>query len=101
MSIWLALAQIRQGHVDQARATLAPVLVFERGLAKMSSESARQRLELASALYAGALTEAGASRQALLSLAASLVDGLPAPMRALRSVQLWQGWIIDASRARS
>ena len=96
LETWLALAQIRQGHADEARATLAPVLALQRKLSAMSSQSATQRLELASALYVQALTGSGSQRKASLSEAMALIDRLPAPMRALRSVQMWQDWIRQA-----
>ena len=96
LATWLALAQIRQGHVVDAKATLVPVLALQRRLSGSSPESARQHLELAAALYAQSLTESGRRRQVLLSEATLLVDHLPATMRRLRSVQMWQGWISSA-----
>jgi hypothetical protein len=96
LSTWLALAQIRQGHLEEARVTLTPVLVLQRGLASRSTESAQQHLELAAALYAQALTRAPGPRRALLAEATTLVSSLPVPMRTLRSVQMWKAWIDSA-----
>ena len=97
VSTWLALAQIRQGHLVEARATLAPVLALHRSLTKLSTESAQQRLEMAAAWYAQALAEpTQAGRRRLLKDASGLLDGLPAAMHGLRSFQLWRGWISSA-----
>ena len=101
LSIWLALAQVHQGRAEAARATLAPALKLQRALFKTSKESALQHLELARALYAQALTQAGAPRHALLAEAAALVGQLPAPMRTLHSVQLWEGWIKSAQSSKN
>ena len=101
LSTWLALAQIRQGHLEEARVTLTPVLVLQRGLASRSTESAQQQLELAAALYAQALTQAPGPRRALLAEATTLVSSLPAPMRTLRSVQMWKAWIDSARDSTS
>jgi len=98
LSTWLALTQIHQGRIDDAKATLVPVLVLQRALFRRNSESAQQHLELAMALYAQALTAADAPRHALLDQAAALISRLPAPMRALQSVQMWEGWISGAQR---
>jgi hypothetical protein len=97
ISTWLALAQVRQGHLADARTTLAPVVALHRGMAKVSSEGALRHLEMAGALYAQALAAPTATEhRRLLDEAASLIDGLPAAMHPLHSFQLWRGWISSA-----
>ena len=97
VSTWLALAQIRQADLVEARTTLAPVLALHRSLTRLSTESAQQRLEMAAAWYAQALAEpTQAGRHRWLKDASGLLDGLPAAMHGLRSFQLWRGWISSA-----
>ena len=83
-----AMAQARLGRLDEAARTVAPAVKFERELAVRNRDDEEQRLELASTLYAEALTDR-ARRAELLKEAAAIIAALPAEMRALRSVGLW------------
>ncbi|MBV8504126.1 MAG: hypothetical protein JO006_20690 [Paucibacter sp.] len=97
---WLALAQARQDKLDAARASLAPVLQLHQSLVAKSQEDAYERFELARATFVQALTEP-AQRGALLARSLALFKALPGEMRALRSVQLWQGWAQAEQRGKA
>jgi hypothetical protein len=98
MSIWLALAQIRQGRTTEAAATIMPVVKMYRELAPRNHGDVWLPLELASALYAQALTDPK-QRAALLKEAAALVDGLSPVLRPLPEVQQWRERIREAQRS--
>ena len=96
-STWWAMAIARQGRLDEAAQIIAPVVGFHRELAAKNHGDRWQRLELAAALYAEALTD-GKRRAALLREAAALVDGLPATLKALHDVRQWRERIGAAER---
>ncbi len=93
IQIALALAQARQGRHDAARATLAPALALNRERLRQAVDAAAWRFELARALFVQSLLEAPAERAALRREAAALMQGLPAGMRRLKTVQRWQAWM--------
>jgi hypothetical protein len=94
---WLALAQARQGHTEQAALTIAPAVKFQRELAARNRGDRWQPQELAAALYAQALTDP-ANRTALLGEAARLIDGLAPEIRATHDVRQWRSRIVEAQR---
>jgi len=87
-SIGLALALVRQGHTAQALEVINPVVKLHRELAMRNHGDQWQHVELASALYVQALCDP-LRRAALLQEAATLVNSVPAAMRALHSVRRW------------
>jgi tetratricopeptide (TPR) repeat protein len=89
LATWLAMAQARQGHTEQAASTIAPVAKFDRELAARNRGDAWVSFELAAALYAQALAEPG-QRHALLQEAAALIDGLAPQLKALHDVLQWR-----------
>jgi hypothetical protein len=86
ISTWLAMALAREGRLSEAAATIAPVVKFERQLAARNQGDRWVSPELATALYAQALSDP-AKRSALLSEAASLADGLTPEMRSTHDMQ--------------
>jgi hypothetical protein len=90
----LALALSGQKKQSDAQSVITPVLKFQRELLTRNHDDFRQHVEMAAALYAGAL--AGIDRQASLAEAAALLDGLPAEMRSLKSVARWRKRIREA-----
>jgi hypothetical protein len=62
---------------------------LHRGLAARNHDDQWQRVELAAALYAQALSDKP-HRVALLKESATLVARVPAEMRELHSVRLWR-----------
>ena len=92
----LALALVSQNKQSEAQSVIAPVLKFERELLSRNHDDYQQHMEIAAALYAGALA-GGVDRRASLAEAATLLDGLPVEMRSLRSVALWRKRIREAS----
>ena len=94
-------AWIAAGAGDRARAQaiIAPVLAFERGLfERKDNEDLTQRIEYVQALYGFALADPAKGRAALAE-AIRVLDALPAPMRALKSVGRLRGVIADGTRA--
>ncbi len=89
---WLAMAVARQGRMDEAAKLIAPVVKFERGLAARNHGDAWVPVELASALYAQALTDRAQS-PALLREASALLDSVPAEMRNIHDVKVWREFI--------
>ena len=94
-STWLAMAVARQGRSGEAAQIIAPWVKFQRELARKNHGDVWLPLELASALYAQALTDPR-RRAALLEEATSLVAGLPPSLRPLREVRLWRELILQA-----
>ena len=92
LTTWLAMAVARQGRTDEAARLIAPVAKFERGLAARNHGDAWVPVELASALYAQALTDRAQS-PALLREAAALLDAVPAEMRNIHDVRTWREFI--------
>ena len=97
MTTWLALAQLRQGRSPEAATTIAPVVKMYRELTPRNHGDVWLPLELASALYAQALTDPK-QRAALLKEAAGLIDGLAPMLRPLHEVQQWHERIREAQR---
>jgi hypothetical protein len=91
----LALALAGEHRSDEARGIIDPIIKFHRDLAARNHGDQQQHVELARTLYAQSVIEP-ANRAALLREAASLLDSVPAPMQALRSVQLWRARVREA-----
>jgi hypothetical protein len=90
--IILAAALARLDRRPEAQQVLAPALKFYGDRQARSSEDLLLRIEFAQALYAAALAgqDAGA-----LTEAAAIIDGLPAPMRNLKSTAYARKLIAD------
>jgi hypothetical protein len=97
ISTWLALAQARQGHNDEAAKAIAPVVKLERGLAAKNHGDAWVPFELAAALYVQALADSK-QRAALLQESAALFNGLVPEIKALHDVRRWHEWAVKAQR---
>jgi hypothetical protein len=96
-STMLALTVTRQGRLSDAAQIIEPVVKLHRMLAARNHGDGLQKVELAKALYVQAMCEPG-KRGALLHEAAALMDRVPAGVRSLHSVRLWQNWIGEAQR---
>ncbi len=94
---WLAMAVARQGRASDAAQIIAPWVKYQRELAARNHGDQWLPLELASALYAEALTGTP-RRPELLREAAGLIEHLAAPLRALRDVQVWRTLIDRAQQ---
>ena len=92
LSTWLAMALARQGKTVEAAKLIGPVVQFRRELAARNHGDQWVPIELASALYAQALTEKTRSA-ALLQEAATLLDAAPAELRNLHDVRQWRARI--------
>lgn len=88
-STWLAMALARQGRVDEAAKLIAPVIVYDRQLLTRNHGDQFLPYELAGALYAVALCEP-ARAPALLREAATLIDSIPAELRATTDIRMWR-----------
>ena len=97
---WLALAQARQGHAQQAAQTIAPVVKYERELLARNRGDRWVAQELAVALYAEALADS-AKRTALLRESLGLLDGLAPEIRATHDIRQWRAWVVEAQHKRS
>lgn len=98
ISTWLAMALARQGKMAEAAQTIAPVVKFQRELAARNHGDAWLPIELASALYAEALTDKKQSA-ALLREAAALLDSAPGTLRNLHDVRQWRERVAAARGA--
>lgn len=87
-----AMALARLGRSAEARSLIEPQVAFERELAARNHGDVTQFLELAQALYVQSLADP-AHAAALRREALGLIDPLPAPYRALRSVTRWRALI--------
>jgi hypothetical protein len=94
-----ALALARLGRQAEAQTELAPVLKRQRALMPKGKEDQRLRVELARSLLASSYVQP-ASAIADLQQAQSLMAGLPAEMRGLKTVAFWQARIDEALQAR-
>jgi len=96
-----AIALARLGRQDDARAAASEALAFQRSIAPRNRDDAAQRLELAQALYAAAISGLG-DGPAQLAEAAAIVQKLPPEMLKLRDVAAWQQRIAgERSRRRA
>jgi tetratricopeptide (TPR) repeat protein len=96
-----AIALARLGRQDEARAAASEALAFQRSIAPRNRDDAAQRLELAQALYAAAISGLG-DGPAQLAEAAAIVQKLPPEMLKLRDVAAWQQRIAgERSRRRA
>jgi hypothetical protein len=85
----LAMALAREDKTREAAEVLAPVIKLQRELTGRNHDDQWQHVELASAIYAQSLLDPG-RRAVLLAEARRLLGSLPAEMRELRTVRLWQ-----------
>jgi tetratricopeptide (TPR) repeat protein len=97
-STWLAMALARQGHLDEAAQVIAPVVKFQRELTARNHGDLWQPVELASALFAQALSDKS-KNAALLHEAAALLDATPPALQGLHDVKQWRQRIREALRA--
>ena len=97
---WLAMSQARQGHVQQAAQTIAPVIKYDRDLAARNHGDRWLPEELAVALYVQALTDSG-KRTALLREALTMIDGVAPEIRATHDIRQWRARIVEAQHNRS
>lgn len=91
-STWLALSLAREGKLQEAAQTIAPVVTFEEQLLARDHGDVWIPCELARALYAQSLAEP-ARREQLLSRSAALLRGLPARLQRVRDVLQLRGWV--------
>jgi hypothetical protein len=99
LSTWIAMAIARQGRLEEAAQTIAPVVRFQRELAARNHGDRWQPLELASALYAQALSDPKRS-PALLREAALLLAGLAPELHSVYDVRQWRMRIQTAQQGR-
>jgi hypothetical protein len=97
-STWLAMALARQGNLDEAAQVIAPVVKFQRELAARNHGDLWQPVELASALFAQALSDKNKSA-AFLHEAAALLDATPPALQGLHDVKQWRQRVREAQRA--
>jgi hypothetical protein len=95
MSMWLAMAQARQGRISEAAHTIAAVVKLQRELAARNHGDQWVPLELARALYVESLTDP-TKKAATLQEAAKLIDGLAPTLQPLHDTRLWREWIRGA-----
>jgi hypothetical protein len=94
-----ALALVRLGRQVEARTELAPVLQRQRALMAKGKEDQRLRVELARSLLASSYVTPRSAVADLLQ-AQSLMAGLPAEMRGLKTVAFWQARIDTTLQSR-
>jgi tetratricopeptide (TPR) repeat protein len=88
-SVHLAWILAGEHRTADAAKVLEPAVRFDRELAARNHGDATQTGELAVAIYVNALTDPK-RRATLLREAATLIDGMPAELRALHSMQRWR-----------
>ena len=96
VSTWLAMAQARQNKLQEAAATITPVVKTQRELSARNHGDGWLPFELACALYAQALAQP-AQRAALLREAGGLLDHLMPSIRDLSDVRWWRKRVREAA----
>ena len=96
VSTTIALALVGLGKPAEARQVIEPVVKLHRDLASRNRGDQNQKVEMAAALYAQALSEPG-RRTALLRESQALLASLPAQMKALNSVRVWTNRVREAT----
>jgi tetratricopeptide (TPR) repeat protein len=96
-SSWLAMALAKQGKRREAAQVIGPVVKRDEKRLARDHGDVWVPYELAGALYAQSLAEP-AYRERLLPRAAALLRGLPPPLKRLRAVRRWQGWVAQSLR---
>jgi hypothetical protein len=94
-----ALVLARLDRKAEAQKLVAPVLEFERSLSPRNRDDPTQRVELALALFAASVAGLG-DATAQLAEASSLMDKLPAEMKALNDVTLFRESIAEERSRR-
>jgi hypothetical protein len=97
LSTWLAMSVARQGRFAEAAQIIAPVVNLQRELAAKNHGDQWLTVELATALYAQALSDPH-DRAALLREAAAKLDAAPPALKSLRDSQRLRGLIDAAAR---
>jgi hypothetical protein len=97
--VTMAMAMAKQGRVPEARAIVEPEIAMHRALVKGGSDDAMQRVVMARALIAQAMTVPGA--RASLSEASSILDALPAEMKRTHTVNRLRAWIATEMSQKS
>ena len=97
VAVQLAVALARSGHADEARESISPALRFLREIERRNVDDQGQRLLLAQALYASALSDPPQAKAALEE-AQALFNALPPDMRSARTVRWWGERIGQAQR---
>ncbi len=100
VSTSIALALAGQGKPAEARQVIEPVVKLHRDLASRNRGDQNQKVEMAAALYAQALSDPG-RRAALLRESQALLASLPAQIKALSSVRVWTNRVREATGGRS
>ncbi len=95
VTTWLAMAVARQGRLAEAANLIRPVVQFRRELAAKNHGDQWVPVDLASALYAQALTEPAHAAE-LLRQSAALLDSPVAAVRDLNDVRQWRRWVAAA-----
>ena len=96
VSTTIALALVGLGKPAEARQVIEPVVKLHRDLASRNRGDENQKVEMAAALYAQALSDP-ARRAALLRESQALLASLPAQMKALNSVRVWTNRVREAT----
>jgi hypothetical protein len=91
-----AMALVRLGRHDEARALVGPVLAMHRDLTAINRGSVLQRFELAQALIAASASGLGDAR-AQRAEAARLLDGLPEELRNFSAVKFWRARLAEVA----
>jgi tetratricopeptide (TPR) repeat protein len=97
--VTMAMAMAKQGRVPEARTIVEPEIAMHRALVKGGSDDAMQRVVMARALIAQAMTVPGA--RASLSEASSILDALPAEMKRTHTVNRLRAWIATEMSQKS
>jgi hypothetical protein len=93
-----ALVLARVGRLDEARALAAQALTFQRGLHALRTDDQMHKVDLVLALVASAWADPEMAK-ASLGEARTVLDTLPAEVRALRSCRWAEAQVADAARA--
>ena len=96
--VWLSMALVAEGRQKEAASIIGPVVTKYRALANKNRSDQWVSLELATALYAQALTDEH-RRPALLREAAQLVQHLGPAIASLHDTLAWRTRINKALRA--
>ena len=88
------------GGTAEAQQIIEPVLKLHRRLyERKDNDDLSQRVQFAHALYVSALAAPG-QKAAQLTQAATMIDGLPSPMRRQLSIAFLRGQIAEEQKAR-
>jgi hypothetical protein len=101
--VLLGMIKVQEQRLEDGWKTIEPEIKVQRDLKARGTDDVMQQIQLATTLYAAALTQARADSErsvAWLDESAAILEALPAQVKKCRSWREVRGWVADEKKAR-